>query len=407
VRPAPRRLAAGVVLVGLSLLLGLSAAVWLFLNSSRTVVLVGHDTVVRPTFERDAVVQAGPLLPDFRFRDVGPVGVTLTLGKTEVGSIDELVQRYAYIAGDPDAQIEKVQDVVLDMALSAALRGLGVGLVPVAFYLLLGTHRRGELFRGLRTRNGIFALALLLSLPVLVWQPWESDEETQDEQGSWQTLAELVGPDVTLPKEAQGIEVRTGPVTTESKRLVLSAVDTYEKSKAFYSAAAEGAADLDLRQPEEGETVALLVTDRHDNIGMDRVARAIGERAGATVVLDGGDDTSTGQPWEAFSLDSLAATFRDWDRVRHRRQPRPRHLRQQLPRGPGLDDARRRGRRGAVGRDPPRGRRPAQQRPGQLARRVGTELHRGRPAPRRRRLPGHGGRRTDQHDAGPRREPRA
>jgi hypothetical protein len=47
---------------------------------------------------------------------------------------------------------------------------------------------------------------------------------------------------------------------------------------------------------------------------MDRVARAIGEAAGATVVLDAGDDTSTGQPWEAFSLDSLAGTFEDWDR---------------------------------------------------------------------------------------------
>ena len=58
------------------------------------------------------------------------------------------------------------------MAVSAALRGLGVGLVPVAFYLLLGRHRRGQLFRGLRTRNGLLALVLLLALPVLVWQPW-------------------------------------------------------------------------------------------------------------------------------------------------------------------------------------------------------------------------------------------
>jgi len=103
-------------------------------------------------------------------------------------------------------------------------------------------------------------------------------------------------------------------VTNQSRRLVLSAIDSYGKSKEFYSAAAEGAADLDVRQPEEGETVALLVSDRHDNIGMDRVARAIGEAAGASVVLDAGDDTSTGQPWEAFSLDSLAGTFDDWDR---------------------------------------------------------------------------------------------
>ena len=294
--------------------LGLAVAVSLFLNSSRTTVLVGHDAVVRPTMARDAVVQTGPLLPDFRFRDVGAIGVTITLGKTEVGSIEELVERYAYIAGDPTAPVEKVQGVVVDMAVSAAIRGLGVGLLPVAVFLLLGRHRRGQLFRGLRTRQGVLAAALLAVLPLLIWQPWQSSEETQEEQGTWQTLAELAGPDVELPAEVRDIEVRTGPVTTQSKRLVLSAIDTYDKSKEFYSTAAEGAADLDVRQPEDGETVALLVSDRHDNIGMDRVARAIGEAAGATVVLDAGDDTSTGQPWEAFSLDSLAAAFDDWDR---------------------------------------------------------------------------------------------
>ncbi|MBD3944470.1 metallophosphoesterase family protein [Nocardioides ganghwensis] len=303
--------------MSLSVALGLGVAVSLFLTSSRTVVLVGHDTVVRPTLAKDAVVETGPLLPDFRFRDVGPLGVTLTLGKTEVGSIEELVERYALIAGDPRAPIDKVQDVVLDMAVSAALRGLGVGLVPVAFFLLLGRHRRGELFRGVRTRQGLVALPLLMVLPVLVWQPWESDEETQEEQGSWQTLAELAGPDVVLPAEVRDIEVRTGPVTTQSRRLVLSAIDTYDRSREFYSAAAESAADLvdlGLREPEEGETVALLVSDRHDNIGMDRVARAIGDAAGASVVLNAGDDTSTGQPWEAFSLDSVQSAFADWER---------------------------------------------------------------------------------------------
>ena len=78
----PRRLLVGAVLLAGSVALGLAVAVSLFLNSSRTVVLVGHDTVVRPTLARDAVVETGPLLPDLRFRDVGPLGVTLTLGKT-------------------------------------------------------------------------------------------------------------------------------------------------------------------------------------------------------------------------------------------------------------------------------------------------------------------------------------
>ncbi len=405
-RQRSSRLLAGAALVGLSVTLGLMVAVSLFLTSSRTVVLVGHDTVVRPTLDRDAIVETGPLLPDLRFRDIGPVGVTLALGKTEVGSIEELVERYAYIAGDPTAQVDKVRGVVVDMAVSAALRGLGVGLVPVAFYLLLGRHRRGELFRGVRTRRGLVAVALLLVLPVLVWQPWESDEETQEAQGSWQTLAELAGPDVVLPEEVRDIEIRTGPVTTQSKRLVLSAVDTYDKSKEFYSTAAEGAADLDLRVPEEGETVALLVSDRHDNIGMDRVARAIGDAAGATVVLDAGDDTSTGEPWEAFSLDSLDGAFDDWERFGVAGNHDHGTLRQHLPRRPRLDDARRRDRRRTVGRHAPRRRRPAQQRARQLARGVRAQLRRGRGPAGRRRLRRGRGRRTGEHGAGPRRQPR-
>ena len=117
-----------------------------------------------------------------------------------------------------------------------------------------------------------------------------------------------------LPPEAAGIEIRTSPTTTQTRRLIQSAVDTYEKSKDFYDQAAAGAAELDLREPAEDETVALVVSDRHDNIGMDRVARAIGDRAEASVVLDAGHDTSTGEPGEAFSLDSLDRSLRDLDR---------------------------------------------------------------------------------------------
>lgn len=304
-----------VVLALVSGALGLVVALTLFLSGSRTIVLAGHDTVVRASFSGNAVLHTGPLLPDFRMRDVGPVGVDLTLGKTEVGSVEELTERYAFIASQPDAQIAKVRAAVTDMALGAALRGLAVGLVPVAIWALLGSHRRGELFRGARTPRGLAALVLLLLLPMLVWQPWDRPEETQEEQGRWISLADFVGVAVPLPEGVEGVEVLSGPTTRQTRRLVASALSTYETSKTFYRTAADAAADLEgVREPEEDERVALLVSDRHDNIGMDLVARAVGERAGATVVLDAGDDTSTGQPWEAFSLDSLIRTFEDWER---------------------------------------------------------------------------------------------
>jgi predicted phosphodiesterase len=57
----------------------------------------------------------------------------------------------------------------------------------------------------------------------------------------------------------------------------------------------------------------VLVSDRHDNIGMDEVVRAVADEAGATVVLDAGDDTSTGESWEEFSLSSLDTAFEGYD----------------------------------------------------------------------------------------------
>ncbi|WP_235537267.1 metallophosphoesterase [Nocardioides sp. Soil805] len=308
------RLLSTVAVAAGCLVVAVVATIALFLSGSRTVVVASHDATVRPTLDGDVVVRTGPLLPDVRRRGDGPVGVDVVLGKTEAGSADELIARYAFIASQPDAQVAKVERAVRDIAVSAAVRGLGLGMVPLAVWLLLGPHRRGELFRGLRTRRGAVGGVLLLALPLALWQPWDSDADTQEAEQDWITLGTFLGDAVPLPAEADGIEVRTGPTTTETRRLIASAVSTYDKSKAFYADAVEAAGSLPLREPAQGETVALLVSDRHDNIGMDPVARAIGDAAGATVVLDAGDDTSTGQPWEAFSLDSLDRTFGDLDR---------------------------------------------------------------------------------------------
>lgn len=318
-KPAPEasrswRLLTGTALVLVALGVFLTAFLWLFLGGSRTVVLASHDAEVRPTLDSTAVVRTGPLLPDFRIATDSPVGVEIRLGKTEAESPEELIQRYAFIASDPTAQLAKLEAVVTDMALKAALRAAALGLAPIAVWLLLGPHRRGELFRGLRTRRGLVGFALLALLPALLWQPWERREDTQDEQRGWEPLTAFMS-GFALPEGADQVEIRTSLTTIGTKRLLQSALNTYEKSKDFYDDAQAAAAELDLRQPREDETVAVLVSDRHDNIGMDRVARAIGDAAGASVVLDAGDDTSTGEPWEAFSLDSLNRSFDDLERI--------------------------------------------------------------------------------------------
>lgn len=304
-------LAAWVVITGV-------VSLMLFLGSSRETVIAGHDAVVRPTLSQYAVVEPGAILPDVRVPIDSPVGVDVRLGKTEAATTEELVSRYAFIASQPDAQIEKVTGLVTDMAVSAALRGAVAGAVPVALWLLLGARRRRELVRGVVSRRGLASGVVLVVAVGLIWQPWDGDDvttgETQDADDTWITLADFLGPEVPLPAEAASLELRSDVTTTQSRRLIESAVSTYDTSLTFYSEAVDKVDDLELREPEDDETVVVFVTDRHDNIGMDPVARAIGDAAGATAVFDGGDDTSTGQPWEAFSLDSVQRAFSDYDR---------------------------------------------------------------------------------------------
>jgi predicted phosphodiesterase len=104
-------------------------------------------------------------------------------------------------------------------------------------------------------------------------------------------------------------------MTSGTRRLVESAIDTYRRSQSFYRSLVDQAATVgaQLRQPADDEVVGVLVSDRHDNVGMDPVARAIADQGGATFLMDAGDDTSTGSSWEAFSLESLDDAFDDYD----------------------------------------------------------------------------------------------
>jgi len=289
------------------LLLAAPLSVFLFLHTSTSLVVASHDAVIRPTMDGRVTLHTGPFLPDIRSTSGYRVGVDVTLGKTQASSTEELVQRYAFIASQPEGQIARIEETVRGLAFAAALRGGAISLLPVLAWAGLGRRRRAYLLKRLRSWRGAAVVTTVVLLGVAVWQPWPPYPDMGRNPG-WQPLPALV-PGVTLPAEVARLQVSSDGTTGDTARLVQSAISTYEKSKTFYAEAEEAATHLVLRQPSDGETVALLVTDRHDNIGMDPVARAIGDAGGATVVLDAGDDTSSGEPWEAFSLDSLNAAF--------------------------------------------------------------------------------------------------
>jgi len=311
-KPRPWQVA-GYLLAWLLIAAGLSAA--LFLSSSATTSVASHDAVVRPTVDGWVTVHTGPFLPDVRQRSDGRIGVEITLGKTEAASTDALVQRYAFIASQPDAQIDRVTDTMTDLAYDALLRGGAIAVIPLGVWALIGTARRRELghLAWWHKRGMAAATAVVVGIGVLVWQPWQDSDPTLADEDSWQPLGRYVS-EVTLPEEAAGLEVTGNPTTNATKRLVLSAIDTFDQSKDFYDAVRTRAYELVLRTPADDETVAIIVSDRHDNIGMDPVVRAIAESGGADVILDAGDDTSTGSEWETFSLDSLDDAFDGFER---------------------------------------------------------------------------------------------
>ena len=292
----------------------LTGALWgaFFVRSEAGMVVAGHDAVVRPTLDHQVRIETGPYLPDLRMPSDGRIGVRIAMGKTTAQSTNELIERYALIAGNPDVEVRAVAREVKALALDAALRSGLVALVPVLGWVLLGRERRHQLRRP--SRRGLAVTAgVVLFATFVAWQPWRP-HSPRLESGDWITLQEAV-PDVTVPADLRRVEVQGNVLTQNTETLIRDAFGYYDRSTAFYRGLVDLAPEIAdrLHRPTEGQTVAVLVSDRHDNIGMDPVVRTVADLAGATAVIDAGDDTSAGQEWEAFSLESLDDAFSDFD----------------------------------------------------------------------------------------------
>ncbi len=241
------------------------AGLALFLLSSRTVVLATHDAVLRPNLIGQVVVNTGPVLPDFRIGSGGRVGVDIRLDKTDAESTEALVERYAFIATQPEGQIDKVRDALVDMALAAALRGAVLGLLPILVWLLIGAARRRELATRARSPGGAVAALLVVLLGSCC-----GSRGTRT-----RTACSPAGPGCRWPsswarrrpaRRGAGDRVRGDVTTAQTRRLVESAIDTYAKSKTFYRTAAEEAA-AGPAAARHRRTVVALVSDRHDTSG--------------------------------------------------------------------------------------------------------------------------------------------
>ncbi|MGA9715927.1 MAG: metallophosphoesterase [Aeromicrobium sp.] len=310
------------LLVVLGVGIAIPVAASTFLNGEREVVIGAHDAVVSPTVSGYAVLDFGPLLPRLRLPADAPadLGVTIRLGEADVSSLEQLVARDAIIASQPEGEIAAVRSAVVSLAVDAILRGIGFGVLAMLLTVLswraAGPARRREIAAALRRPSrrvqlGAVATALVtVAALALVGAP----DRPRPVPTVWQPIR-TVFPALPDDEVLRTLEVSDGASTAGSRAIVEGALSTYRESLAFYGQLAISAATVDVRSAGDGETTALVVTDRHDNISMDPVARAIADRAGARLLIDLGDDTSTGASWESFSINSLAREFEGFDVV--------------------------------------------------------------------------------------------
>lgn len=315
-----RRLVVILAYVAGWLALAVPVAYHAFVTAERDTVVAGHDATVSPTVDGYATIDLGAYLPNVRYPTGSRLGVDITVGKTNVDTYEVLLQRYALIGSNPGGEISKVSKLLQSMLWTSVFEGAMVGLLAPMAWQVVGSRRRSELAAALTRRRVtliVGALAAALAVTLAAFTVWGAPKGIVSvAEDDWQPIETMV-PTGQIPVQATRLQVQSGLVTSGTRRLIESAFNSYQVSTEFYQEIADRARQLrsSLRQPAPDETVALLVSDRHDNVGMDPVVRAIADAGSATVLFDAGDDTSTGEPWEAFSLDSLVDEFGDFEDV--------------------------------------------------------------------------------------------
>ncbi|HEY3562877.1 MAG TPA: metallophosphoesterase [Kribbella sp.] len=312
--------ALGLLFVATSVLVGLLG----FVNDSERVTIGAHAATVSPTFDGHATLDLGAVLPRLRMASNDPfgLGVNIDVQETNATNLTDLINRDALIAAQPEGEIARIRQAVQEMAVDDALAGAGTGLLVVVvvatMWTMIGVRRRRELWhlvhrheRRVEHRAIVVLVAMLITI-ASIFGPGRM-RRVEAPPTEWTPLAKLL-PQLDLDNQLQGVEVAAGFSTTGGVGVIKTAVETYQRSTRFYGQLKDrvGEVKSQIHQPGKDEKVAIQVNDRHDNIGMDPFAAQVAKAAGAKLLIDAGDDTSSGQEWELFSINSLRQHFKDF-----------------------------------------------------------------------------------------------
>ena len=176
---------------------------------------------MRPDLTARSCCGPGPVLPDLRIDSGSRVGVEVTLGKTDADSTEELVERYALIAGDPDAPETRIRDDLgaLFLRLGAAgcrarrraAAGLAAGRpgpAPRAWHPGCGARAASPRSGRGRGRAGADPAVAARSQ-----RPSASGEDGCRSRTSWATRC-------VVPDELPAVEVRGDVTTSQTRRLI-------------------------------------------------------------------------------------------------------------------------------------------------------------------------------------------
>jgi len=306
--------ALALLLIGLAV--AVPVAVTTFVGTERAVTIGAHNATARPTFDGHIRIMAGPLLPELRMPSDAPLGIgaQVILRDSPDTDLERVLAQDAAIASQPEGEIAAMTSEISQMAFLALQRGAAVGVMAMVLaagvWWAVGPRRRRELRRSWppTPRQALVAgaMGIVLIGALMVYLP---DPSTHRET-AWVPIRQEF-PELPDEPRLARVEISRGAASATSKAIVEGALDTYRESLRFYSDLARKAEGLAVRAPEPGQSTALVVTDRHDNVGMDPVARQVADAAQVSFVLDLGDDTSNGASWEAFSINSLRQTFAD------------------------------------------------------------------------------------------------